>query len=627
MAAHQPVNIFTYLQRALPLRSMKQLSVLHKYFWKYRYLFFAGILFVVASNYFAVLAPEVFGYVMGKVVEHLPGAKTTAAQQVRDDVMRFFVSKVDHLPYGQMVAVCGITILVLAVIRGVLMFFMRQTIIVMSRHIEYDQKNEVYQHYQKLHASFFKTHQTGDLMNRITEDISRVRMYTGPALMYLINLLSIITLCVVIMFRKDVHLSLIVLAPLPLLAITIYVVNTIIYKKSERVQSLLSNLTANAQESYSGIRVIKSFVQEKSMLNFFSQNSEAYRKNSVGLAKVEAVYFPSMTLMVGLSTLITVLVGGMMALHDHQKVGLIVEFVIYINLLTFPVSAIGQVASMIQRAAASQKRLNEFLQTEPEIADAPNVQDGELKGDIVFDNVSFTYPHTGIRALKNFSLTVKEGQKILILGKTGSGKSTVAQLLLRFYNPDEGTISVGGKKIDAFPLKSLRDQISYVPQDVFLFSDTIANNISFGLHQAAPMADVERAARYASIDKEIKSLPEGYQTMVGERGVTLSGGQKQRVSIARALLKDSRILLFDDCLSAVDAKTEHEIIHNLYEFLNEKTAIIITHRIFTILSFDQVIIVDDGEIIEQGTHQELLALNGYYAELYRLQVSNEQSAA
>lgn len=606
---------------------MKHLSVLHKYFWKYRYRFFAGIVFIILSNYFAVLAPQVFGYVMGKVVEQLPGAKTGAAAQVRDEVMRLFVSRVDQLPFGKMVAVCGITILLLAVVRSILMFFMRQTIIVMSRHIEFDQKNEVYQHYQQLHASFFKTHSTGDLMNRITEDVSRVRMYTGPAIMYLINLLSLITLCVVIMFRKDVHLSLIVLAPLPLLAFTIYIVNTIIYKKSELVQGHLSNLTANSQESYSGIRVIKSFVQEQSMLRFFTANSEAYRKNSVSLAKVEAVYFPSMTLMVGLSTLITVLVGGTMALHDHAQVGLIVEFVIYINLLTFPVSAIGQVASMIQRAAASQKRLNEFLQTGPEITDAAYVKPAPLTGDIVFNNVSFTYPHTGITALKNFSLTVKEGQKILILGKTGSGKSTVAQLLLRFYNADKGSITIGGKPIDVFPVKNLRDQVSYVPQDVFLFSDTIANNISFGLHKPAPPNEIEHAAQLASIDTEIKRLPEAYQTMVGERGVTLSGGQKQRVSIARALIKDSSILLFDDCLSAVDAKTEHEIIHNLYRYLNEKTAIIITHRIFTVLSFDQVVIIDDGEIIEQGTHQELLNLNGYYAELYRLQVSNDQSAA
>ncbi len=365
------------------------------------------------------------------------------------------------------------------------MFFMRQTIIVMSRHIEYDQKNEVYQHYQKLDAGFYKTHSTGDLMNRITEDVSRVRMYVGPALMYSINLLALISFCLVNMLRKDVHLTVLVLAPLPLLAITIYFVNTIINKKSERVQASLSDLTTNAQESYSGIRVIKSFVQEKTMLGFFKKNSETYRKNAIELAKVEAIYFPSMALMIGLSTLLTVLAGGKMALADPTKVGLIVEFVIYINMLTFPVSSIGWVASMVQRAAASQKRLNEFLQTVPNIADTKNATPHILKGDIVFDNVSFTHPHTGIKALQHFSITIKEKEKVLILGKTGSGKSTFAQLLLRFYNVDEGKITIGHKNIKEFPLQNLREQISYVPQDVFLFSDTVANNISFGLQKPA----------------------------------------------------------------------------------------------------------------------------------------------
>jgi ATP-binding cassette subfamily B protein len=616
---------FSGNQLILPkIAVLKHLGVINKYFWKYRYRFFAGIVFIVLSNYFAVLAPELTGYVVAKVQEHLPGAKPGSGQQARDALVQYMTRGLDKLSFGRLVAICSLAILGAAILRGILMFFMRQTIIVMSRHIEYDQKNEVYQHYQKLHAAFFKTHSTGDLMNRITEDVSRVRMYTGPAVMYLINLVSLISLCVVNMFRKDVHLSLIVLAPLPLLALTIYVVNTVIHRKSEKVQALLSDLTANAQESYSGIRVIKSFVQESSMLSFFRRNSEDYRKNAVSLAKVEAVYFPSMTLMVGLSTLITVLIGGKMALADPTQVSLIVEFVIYINMLTFPVSAIGSVASMIQRAAASQKRLNEFLQTVPDIANNSDAQPVQLQGDIVFNNVSFTYPHTGIRALKHFSLTVKNGQKVLILGKTGSGKSTVAQLLLRFYDPDEGSISIGGTNLQQMEIRHLRDQISYVPQDVFLFSDTIAHNISFGLHKPAPPENVELAARYASVDKEIKGLPAQYETMVGERGVTLSGGQKQRVSIARALMKDAAVLLFDDCLSAVDAKTENEIIRNLYQYLNAKTAIIITHRIFTVLSFDQVIILDDGEIIEQGTHNELLALNGYYAELYRLQVSNEQ---
>ncbi len=607
--------------------SLKHLSAVHKYFWKYRKRLLVGILFVIASNYFGVLAPEITGYVVNMVQQHLPGAKPVQSKESYNAVVNYFVVWVQTMDFNKLVLVSSITILVLALLRGIFMFMMRQTLVVMSRLIEYDMKNEVYTHYQKLDAGFFKTHRTGDLMNRISEDVSRVRMYTGPAIMYLVNLISLIALCVVNMFRKDVYLSIMVLAPLPLLAITIYFVNTVIHKKSEKVQESLSNLTTNAQESYSGIRVIKSFVQEKAMLLFFKQNSEEYRKNSVGLAKTEAIYFPSMTLMVGLSTLLTIFIGGNMALQDPQKVGIIVEFVIYINMLSFPVTAIGQVASMVQRAAASQKRLNEFLHTEPLIQSSKASDKGtDLSGDIVFNNVSFTYAHTGIKALKKFSLTIKKGEKVLILGRTGSGKSTIAQLLLRFYDADEGTITVNGKDLRSIPLKDLRNGISYVPQDVFLFSDTVAGNISFGLNENTAQEKVFDAAKQASIHNEIETLDHGYSTLVGERGVTLSGGQKQRISIARALIKEPHIMVFDDCLSAVDAKTENEIINNLYKVMSNKTAILITHRIFTVFNFDQVIIIDDGEIIEQGTHQQLLALNGYYAELYQLQTSQDTAA-
>lgn len=607
---------------------MKHLAAVNKYFWKYRYRFIIGIFFVVASNYFGVLAPEITGFVVNAVQQHLPGAKPAHSHEAYNSVVNAFVGWVQTMSFSQLVLICSLTILELALLRGFFMFMMRQTLVVMSRHIEYDMKNEVYEHYQKLDAGFFKTHRTGDLMNRISEDVSRVRMYMGPAVMYFVNLVSLIALCLVNMFRKDLYLSLIVLSPLPLLAVTIYFVNTIIHKKSEQVQSLLSDLTTNAQESYSGIRVIKSFVQEKAMLLFFKKNSEAYRKQAVGLAKVEAIYFPSMTLLVGLSTLLTVLIGGRMALADPSKIGIIVEFVIYINMLTWPVTAIGSVASLIQRASASQKRLNEFLHTEPTIqSPAITVKDLQVKGDIVFDNISFTYEHTGIQALKNFSLTVKEGEKVLILGRTGSGKSTLAQLLLRFFDPDKGRITIGEKDIRTIPLQQLRDNISYVPQDVFLFSDTIEHNISFGLNKEPGKEQIINAAKNAAIHNEIISLPKGYETMVGERGVTLSGGQKQRISIARALIKEPQIMVFDDCLSAVDAKTENQIINNLYSVLGNKTAILITHRIFTVLNFDQVIIVDDGEIIEQGTHEELLAANGYYAELYQLQTSQEAATA
>lgn len=608
---------------------MKHLSAVNKYFWKYRYRFFLGILFVLLSNYFAVLAPQITGYVVNAVQQQLPGAKPAVGKPINDGLVNAFIEWVSHeaFSFTGLVAICSITILILAVLRGILMFFMRQTIIVMSRHIEFDQKNEIFHHYQLLDTGFYKTHSTGDLMSRMTEDVSRVRMYTGPAIMYLINLISLIGFCVVNMLRKDAMLTLYVLAPLPILAITIYWVNSIINRKSERIQALLSNLTTNAQESYSGIRVIKSFVQEKAMMGFFQKNSESYKKNAIGLAKVEAIYFPSMALMIGLSTLVTIFVGGMQALQDPTRVGLVVEFVIYINMLTFPVSAIGWTASMIQRAAASQKRLNEFLQTEPIIKDEKPVKAEKVSGDIIFNKVSFTYDHTGIQAIRNFDLTIRKGEKVLVLGKTGSGKSTLAQLLLRFYDPITGSIEIGGKSIKQVPLHQLREQISYVQQDVFLFSDSVKDNIGFGLSEPAATAMIEEAAGFASVHKEIQGFSKGYDTMIGERGVTLSGGQKQRISIARALIKNPEIIVFDDCLSAVDAKTEFEIISNLYRFLHDKTAIIITHRIFSSFKFDKIIVLDSGSLSEMGTHDELMQRNGYYAELYRLQLTDANQKA
>lgn len=607
--------------------SLKHLAALNTYFWKYRNRFFIGIFFVVASNYFAVLAPQVTGFVVNQVQQRLPGARPAATKPVHDSLVDWFITTIQagNFSFGWLVAICSLTILGLAVLRGILMFFMRQTIIVMSRHIEYDQKNEIFQHYQQLDTQFYKTHSTGDLMNRMTEDVSRVRMYTGPAVMYLINLITLIGFCVVNMLRKDVHLTLLVLAPLPVLAVTIYLVNSIINKKSEKIQGLLSDLTTNAQESFSGIRVIKSFVQEKAMLGFFQRNSESYKTNAVGLAKVEAIYFPSMALMIGLSTLVTIMVGGMQALEDSSKVGLIVEFVIYINMLTFPVSAIGWTASMIQRAAASQKRLNEFLQTKPTIANSEEKVTTPVAGDIHFNHVSFTYPHTGIQALQNCHLHIRKGEKILLLGRTGSGKSTLAQLLLRFYDPQQGSISIGGTDIRQIDLRTLREQISYVQQDIFLFSDTVRDNISFGLASPATQETIEKAAGFSSVHKEILGFSKGYDTMIGERGVTLSGGQKQRISIARALIKEPEIIVFDDCLSAVDAKTENEIIGNLYRYLHDKTAIVITHRIFSSFPFDKIIVLENGELVEQGTHETLMAKNGYYAELFKLQLMENRS--
>lgn len=607
---------------------MKHLKALNKYFWKYRFRFGIGIFFIIISNYFGVLSPQVTGFVVDYVQQSLSGKTSVTSEKKYDVLVNVFVDKVANASFtvGNVVALCGITILVLALLRGFFMFLMRQTIIVMSRHIEFDQKNEVYTHYQKLDTAFYKTHSTGDLMNRIAEDVSRVRMFTGPAIMYLVNLATLISLSVFYMIKRDPLLTLYVLAPLPLLAVTIYYVNTIIHRKSERIQALLSDLTTNAQESYSGIRVIKSFIQEKAMFRFFEKNSEEYRKNAIGLAKMEAIYFPSMTLIIGLSTLVTILIGGIYHINDPAKTSLatLVEFIVYINMLMFPVSAIGWTASMIQRASASQKRLNEFLKTEPEIHNPAQPEKTVIQGNIEFDHVDFVYPHTGIRALHDFTLKIKKGEKVAIVGRTGSGKSTVAQLLLRMYDTTRGIIRIDGKDIRSLDMQALRHQVSYVPQDVFLFSDTVENNIRFGLKDNKN-ADVIQAAKYASVHNEIESFPAKYETMIGERGVTLSGGQKQRVSIARALIKDPGFVIFDDCLSAVDAKTEREITASLYKYLQDKTAIIITHRIFSLFHFDRIIVLEDGQMVESGTHAELLVLNGYYTELYARQQEQENT--
>ena len=602
---------------------MKELASLHKYFWKYRWRLSLGILFIILSNYFGILAPQVTGFVVDEVQLALNPSIVTDKKVFFDPLVKWWITYFRSLDidFSTLIMFCGFMLLSIALLRGFFMFLMRQTIIVMSRHIEYDQKNEVYAHYQQLDLQFYKQHSTGDLMSRMSEDVSRVRMFTGPALMYLVNLSTLIAISLFYMFKKDAQLAAYVLSPLPFLAIGMYYDNSFINKKSEKIQEQLSGITTITQESYSGIRVIKSYSQEKSSIVFFNNESEAYRKSAMGLSFVESIYFPAIGLLIGLSTLLTIYIGSIYQLEHRISAGTIAEFVVYINMLTFPVSAIGWVASNTQRAAASQKRLNEFLQTNPVIQDhSQSVAINEIH-DITFKTVDFIYPHTGIQAVKKFDLNIKKGEKIALIGKTGCGKSTIAQLLLRMYDPVSGVVSINGQDLRQIRIDSLRSLISYVPQDVFLFSDSIKNNINFGSGEE-DLEKARKAAEKAVILNEIESLSDGFNTMIGERGVTLSGGQKQRISIARALSKQSDLLIFDDCLSAVDAKTEHEIAKMLNEFLIDRTALVITHRIFPSFNFDQIIVLDNGQIVEKGTHQSLLQLGGYYARLLETQVSD-----
>lgn len=598
---------------------MKHLNALNKYFKKYKWLLISGIVFIILSNYFRILSPQVAGYVVDAVQQALQKTPPITQHKQYDITVNFLVEwlALKNVSINKVVIICSLTLLVLALLGGAFMFLMRQTIIVMSRHIEYEQKNEIFKKYLALDAAFYKENSTGDLMNRISEDVSRVRMYTGPALMYFINLAVTIGLSVYFMVRANATLTMYVLAPLPVLALIIYYVNNIINRKSEKIQQQLSLLTTTAQETYSGIRIIKSFTQEQANINFFKTESEQYRTNAISLAKVEALYFPTMTLLIGMSTLLTIAIGcWYVAVKDTTvTAGTITEFVIYINMLTFPVSAIGWTASMIQRAAVSQKRINEFLHYEPLQYQSANAKPF-LFAPVFFENISFTYTNTGITALKNFNVVINKTDKVLIIGKTGAGKTTIAQLLLKFYKPDKGVIKIGDSNVEEIQTSSLRTNIAYVPQDIFLFSDTIANNICFGLPEKPNKEKIIEVAKLACIHNEIESLPNGYDTLIGERGVTLSGGQKQRISIARALLKNAAVYILDDCLSAVDANTENKMSANLHEFCKEKTLIITAHRIPTNMQFDTIITLQEGEIVEQGNHDSLINNGGYYAKLY-----------
>lgn len=593
---------------------MKHLKILNKYFFKYKWWLIPGVFFVVISNIFGVIPAQVIGHAFNLISENI------LVYGLFDGFDR---RKVVYDIFSYSLLYFGALILVLYLLRGLFLFFMRQTIILMSRHIEYDMKNEIYGHYQKLSLGFYRRNNTGDLMNRATEDVNRVRMYVGPAIMYAINTAVLFLLVIYAMFSVNVTLAIWCLLPLPVLVVLIYYVNTMINNKSEQIQEQLSRLSSFVQERFSGIRVIKSYVREDHTKTVFAGESEGYKRNAMNLVKVQALFYPTMVLLVGLSTILTIYVGGKQVINGAITPGNIAEFIVYVNQLTFPVSMLGWVTTLIQRASASQKRINEFLELQPDIVSKTD-EPLQVKGNIRFENVSFTYPDTGIQALKNVSFSIQEGQFIAVIGRTGSGKSTLANLIMRMYDVDSGKVYIDGQSISEVNLQKYRDQIGFVPQEVFLFSDTIKNNIAFGLQQVTD-EEVEKAAKNAAVYGNIIDFDLKFETMLGERGITLSGGQKQRVSIARALIKEPGILIFDDCLSAVDTRTEEEILSNLGKVMNGKTSILIAHRISTIKNADKILVLDEGTVIEQGTHDELLKLGGAYSEMYQNQLLEEEN--
>jgi ATP-binding cassette subfamily B multidrug efflux pump len=593
---------------------MKHLKILNKYFYKYKWWLIPGIFFVIISNIFGVIPAQVIGHAFNLITENILIYGLFDGFDRREVVYDIFSYSLLYF---------GALVLVLYLLRGLFLFFMRQTLILMSRHIEYDMKNEIYAHYQHLSLGFYRRNNTGDLMNRATEDVNRVRMYVGPAIMYAINTGVLFLLVIYAMFSVNVTLAIFCLLPLPVLVVIIYYVNTMINNKSEEIQEQLSKLSSFVQERFSGIRVIKSYVRENHTKTVFAAESEGYKNNAMNLVKVQALFYPTMLLLVGLSTILTIYVGGRQVINGSITPGNIAEFIVYVNQLTFPVSMLGWVTTLIQRASASQKRINEFLELQSDIISTSNTPI-DVQGNIKFENVSFTYPDTGIQALKNVSFTIEAGQFVAVIGRTGSGKSTLANLIMRMYDVDSGEIQIDDKGIKNVDLQSYRDQIGFVPQEVFLFSDTIKNNIAFGLEKVTD-EEVEQAAKNAAVYHNIKGFDLQFETMLGERGITLSGGQKQRVSIARALIKEPGILIFDDCLSAVDTRTEEEILKNLGKVMNGKTSILIAHRISTIKNADKILVLDKGSVIEQGTHHELLKLAGAYAEMYQNQLLEEEN--
>jgi len=588
---------------------LKELSYLNKYLIKYKYYYFVGTLFILFSTVFAIipatLIRETFNLLEDGYNEYSSG-NVGAKDEIISDVI-FYAS----------------AIILAALVRGLFMYMMRQTIIVASRNIEYDLKNEVYYHYQTLPLQFYKNNNTGDLMNRISEDVSRVRMYLGPALMYGMNVTILMLMVIPFMFYINPTLAFYSIMPLPFLVVCIYFVQNIINKRSEQIQKSLSDLSTYVQETFSGIRLIKSFVREINFSKVFSNKSDEYKSKSLKLQFVLALFFPIIMTLIGLSIVITIYVGALEVFDENLTLGNIAEFLIYVYLLTWPVTALGWITSIIQRASASQKRINEFLNEKTDIVSIQNKK-LNISGKIEFRNVSFRYPDTGIVGMDNISFKINAGESLGIIGSTGSGKSTVANSILRLFDVDNGKILLDDCEIKDLDITNFRRQIGYVPQDVFLFSDTIENNILFGTEDKK-FKDVEEASRNADLIRNINSFPNKYKTKVGERGITLSGGQKQRVSIARAIIKKPKILILDDCLSAVDTKTENVILENLKSIMSETTSIIISHRISSVKLAKKILVIEEGKIIEKGTHKELLSIKGHYFNLYNNQIEEEKN--
>lgn len=587
---------------------MKSLWRINKYLYKYKGLLLLGILFTAISNVFVIIPAQLVRLAIDYVVESFSLYRPLAKGGLGESAQEIFL---------QFVFILGMLILAMALLRGLFLFLIRQTIIIMSRKIEYDMKNEIFDHYQKLPLSFYRKNSTGDLMARITEDVGRVRMYLGPAIMYGLNVLILFPMVIWYMITVNLELTLYSLLPLPVLSLSIYYVNNLINERSERIQRSLSELSTFVQEAFSGIRVLKAFVRESDSARNFADASDDYKIKSIQLTRVNALFFPIIMALVGISTITTVYVGGILVINGEIGYGVIAEFILYVNMLAWPVTSLGWVTSIIQRAAASQTRINEFMDETNDIVSTEKLQT-EIKGIVQVVNVSFVYPESGIHALQDISFQIKEGETLGIIGTTGSGKSTIANLLMRMYDPSAGTIKIDDKPIDVFDISDLRRQMGYVPQDVFLFSDSIGNNIAFGIDTAD--ADIiEQAAKDADVYQNIIEFPKGFETMLGERGITLSGGQKQRVSIARAIAKGPKILILDDCLSAVDTKTENVILNALKKIMQNRTSIIISHRVSSAKLADQIIVLHEGKIIESGNHDSLMSQKGVYADLYEKQ--------